>query len=268
MKESLQITLRKNRRSEDLIQIARKQKKDNVIHSFQQSSPALPEDELFDHQELFEIQWFDQMVKFFIEHMQANATDLERYRLFMPEALYDAMVKLSIVCDEHGVDYRPMDSMLKSIINKIKVTEKKLFEKTGVTSDVLADINYIETEASPEKEMQEAAVIFNRLLTIPDFFEEFQAIAKETYKKDSSVTIGHIKGYAKGHTLPSKWVYACAIDVIGKYDNPLTLIDEDSLLHLWVKPGLRAGKKPESIEVFLEKWKGSPAIISSVKALY
>ena len=112
MKESLQITLRKNRRSEDLIQIARKSTGKNILHSYNQSAEAIPEEPPFSEAECFEIDWFDEMVKFFLEKMNSDATELERYRLFLPEKLYQAMFKLSQACKEHGVDYRPMDSEL------------------------------------------------------------------------------------------------------------------------------------------------------------
>ena len=65
MKESLQITLRKNRRSEDLIQVARKQKGEKITHSYTQSNEAIPKENLYSEAEIFEIAWFDQMVKFF-----------------------------------------------------------------------------------------------------------------------------------------------------------------------------------------------------------
>jgi hypothetical protein len=144
VKESLQITLRKNRRSEDLIQVARKTKGEKIMHSYNQSSKAIPEDNPFNESELFEIEWFDDMVKFFLERMESDATDLERYRLFMPEKLYLSMFKLAKLCKENSVDYRPMDSIMKSVANKIRVTEKKLYEKTGIQSDVLSEIGYQE----------------------------------------------------------------------------------------------------------------------------
>ena len=66
MKESLQITLRKNRRSEDLIQVARKAKGEKILHSYNQSENAVPEENSFSEAECFEIEWFDEMVKFFL----------------------------------------------------------------------------------------------------------------------------------------------------------------------------------------------------------
>ena len=84
MKETLQITLRKNRRSEDLIQIARKNKGENISYSYGESNPHCQKSD-FSEAELFEISWFDQMVKFFMSIKILLQTDLERYRIFLPE---------------------------------------------------------------------------------------------------------------------------------------------------------------------------------------
>ncbi len=67
------------------IQIARKTKGEKISYSYGQSNSPFPEETIFSEAELFEISWFDQMVKFFHEHQSADATDLERYRPFLPE---------------------------------------------------------------------------------------------------------------------------------------------------------------------------------------
>ncbi|QBR83818.1 hypothetical protein E3983_05320 [Legionella israelensis] len=261
MKESLQITLRKNRRSEDLIQVARKSKGQNILHSYNQSADAIPEENHFSETECFEIEWFDEMVKFFLERMNSDATELERYRLFLPEKLYQAMFKLSQACREHGVDYRPVDSMLKSIINKIRVTEKKLYEKTGIELDVLSDINYQEKPDESEQLTEHAMKIFRALIEQPDFYNHFNEQAQSVYHKSHNIKPGHLKGYAQGHTLPSKWVFACAIDVISTDTSPVSIIDENALFDLWVKPGIRAGKSVNEVSERLHKWRCSENII-------
>jgi hypothetical protein len=225
VKESLQLTLRKNRRSEDLVQIARKSNGKNILHSYNQSANALPAESIFNEAECFEVEWFDEMVKFFLEYLGSDATALERYRLFLPEKLYQAMFELSQACKEHGVDYRPMDSILKSIVNKIRVTEKKLYEKAGITLDVLSSINYQEKPDETERLTESAMIIFKLLVDKPDFYDLFNEKAESVYHKSHNIKPGHLKGYAQGHTLPSKWVFACAIDVICVDINPVSVID-------------------------------------------
>ncbi|KTD15885.1 hypothetical protein [Legionella israelensis] len=261
MKESLQITLRKNRRSEDLIQVARKSKGQNILHSYNQSADAIPEENPFSEAECFEIEWFDEMVKFFLERMNSDATELERYRLFLPEKLYQAMFKLSQACREHGVDYRPVDSMLKSIINKIRTTEKKLYEKTSIELDVLSDINYQEKSDVSEQLKGHAMKIFKVLIEQPDFYNRFNELAQTVYHKSLNIKPGHLKGYAQGHTMPSKWIFACAIDVISTNTSPVSIIDENALFDLWVKPGIRAGKSTNEISEKLKTWQCSEHII-------
>ncbi|HAT1597533.1 TPA: hypothetical protein I8Y58_002789 [Legionella pneumophila] len=265
MKESLQITLRKNRRSEDLIQIARKSTGKNILHSYNQSADAIPEEPPFSEAECFEIYWFDEMVKFFLEKMNSDATELERYRLFLPKKLYQAMFKLSQACKEHGVDYRPMDSMLKSIINKIRVTEKKFYEKTGTELDVLSDINYQEKPDESEQLTEHAMKIFKALIEQPDFYNRFNEKAQSVYHKSHNIKPGHLKGYAQGHTLPSKWVFACAVDVISTDTSPVSIIDENALFDLWVKPGIRAGKSTNEISEQLKSWQCSEHIIEQAR---
>ncbi|HHI9989690.1 TPA: hypothetical protein ACQDQH_002718 [Legionella pneumophila] len=267
MKEQLQIVLRKNRRSGDLIQIARKADKKKIIHSYQEGVDPLSDTPLLNKAELFELKWFDQMLKFFLDQTESHATDLERYRLFMPESLYQAMYHLWVRCEENNIDYRPMDSIIKSIINKIKATETKLYEKTGERVNVLKDINFRELVTDTDKDAQDAKTIFSTLIETPKFFEFFNQMAQSKYRKLSNIKENHFKGYAKAHHLPPKWVYACAIDVIAKRINPLSIITEDCLFVLWVKPNLRIGISKDTLLGQLNEWGASHHIIEKTMQL-
>lgn len=265
MKESLQITLRKNRRSEDLIQIARKTKGENISYSYGQSNLPLPEEAIFSEAELFEISWFDQMIKFFHEHQDTNATDLERYRLFLPENFYQAIYELHKKCQEHKIDYRPMDSLLKSIINKIKATEKNLYEKTGISSNVLKDINFKDLTENADRLNSSTLLLFKKFIELPDFYNQFKQIAINEYKKNPNIKIGHFKGYAQGHALPSKWICACAIDVIAQSESPFNILNSEELLDLWIKPKLRSGFELSQLLSRLKEIKSSPEFIRIVE---
>lgn len=268
MKETLQIAIRNNRRSEDSIQITRKVKDVKRSYSYGQSELPQPETELFTDVEQFEISWFDQMVKFFHEHQNTNATDLERYRLFLPENFYQALFDLHIKCQQHNIDYKPVDSILKSIVNKIKVTEKKLYEKTGIISNVLAEINFQEIADSPDNTNNSTLLLFKTLIEVPDFYNQFSQISIKEYNKKSTVKIGHFKGYAQGHALPSKWICACAIDVIAKHASPFNMFNADQLMDLWIKPKIRAGFEFPDFLRQLNDAKATPEFIKSVEKLY
>lgn len=261
MKEQLQIVLRKNRRSGDLVQIARKTDKKKIIHSYQEESAPLPTDADFNKAELFELKWFDQTVKFFIENAELHATDLERYRLFLPESLYQAMFNLWVKCEENNIDYRPMDSIVKSIINKIKATETRLYEKTGEQSDVLKGINIHIPTTDSDKDAQDAKNVFGALIAIPNFFELFNEIARSKYSKLPNIKENHFKGYAKAYHLPPKWVYACAIDVIARHTNPLSIITENCLFVLWIKPCIRIGINKNDVLGKIKEWGAGNHII-------
>lgn len=265
MKETLQITLRKNRRSEDLIQIARKTKGENISYSYGQSNPPLPEEAIFSEAELFEISWFDQMVKFFHEHQDTTATDLERYRLFLPENFYQAIYELHKKCQKHKIDYRPVDSLLKSIINKIKVTEKNLYEKTGITSNVLSDINFKDLAEYSDKHNSSTLLLFKKFIELPEFYNQFKRIATNEYKKNPNIKMGHFKGYAQGHALPSKWICACAIDVIAQSESPFNILNSEELIDLWIKPKLRSGFELSQLLSRLKEIQASPEFIKIVE---
>lgn len=261
MKEQLQIVIRKNRRSGDLIQIARKVEKEKVCQSYQEAtSPDSSQSALTD-EERFEIEWFDQMIKFFLERTGSHATDLERYRLFLPEKLYQIMQTLSVKCKEHNIDYRPMDSMMKSIINKIKATEVKLYEKTKERLDLLDEINYIEPKIEYDKNKEDAKFIFKALIEIPNFFEAFNRIAEKKYHKSSTAKAIHFKGYAQALHLPPKWVYSCAIDVIAEHKSPLTVTNEEALYILWVKSSLRAGTSKQELIDLMKTWSATDELL-------
>lgn len=261
MKERLQIVLRKNRRSGDLIQIARKTEKEKICHSYQEANKPLVPEKFLNDMELFELEWFDQMVKFYLERTGKHATDLERFRLFLPQELYQTMYLLWLECKKNHIAYSPMDSMMKSIINKINATEKILTEKTGQQYDFLSKINYTEPSDENCRDEIDAQIIFSTLIELPDFLESFNQVASNKYHKSPTIKNIHFKGYAKAHHIPPKWVYACAIDVIAQKKNPLSLISEEALLILWIKPTIRAGYHINELEKYLRKWGASEKLI-------
>lgn len=267
MKESLQITLRKNRRSEDLIQIARKIQGEKITYSYGQSQTSMPVDEIFTTAEEFEIGWFDQIVKFFHEHLDSDATELERYRLFLPEKFYNAMFELYEKCKKNKIDYKPMDSILKSIINKIQITEKKLAEKTGIISNVLQGINFSESTDRVADVDSEIPQLFKILIECPNFHSCFQEIAINKFGKQPKIKPGHFKGYAQGHTKPSRWVCACAIDIISRYQNPFDLLSKPALIELWAKPIMRATLEPNKFIANLQTFNAGNDFIASVRDL-
>ena len=79
-------------------------------------------------------------------------------------------------------------------------------------------------------------------------------MAQSKYRKLSNIKEDHFKGYAKAHHLPPKWVYACAIDVIAKQINPLSIITESCLFVLWIKPNLRLGTSKETLLEQSNEW--------------
>lgn len=267
MKETLQITLRKNRRTEDLVQVARKIQGEKIASSYAQSQKTTYEKDGFTESEQFEISWFDDMVKFFLEHMDTNATDLERYRLFLPEKLYKAMFELHQKCKQYKIDYRPMDSILKSIINKIKVTEQKLKEKSGITSNILEKIQFAEMQDAVSDMDGTIMEIFKLLIECPDFYNTFNHLATSDYNKQSNIKPVHFKGYAKAHKRPSRWVCACALDVIAGHKNLFNLVSPDALMELWIKPKLRSGSNVQSLISKLKNMNASTAFIENVSTI-
>lgn len=103
--------------------------------------------------------------------------------------------------------------------------------------------------------------IFKIFIEQTNFYNPFNEQAQKIYHKSHIIKPGHFKGYAQGHTLPSKWVFTCAIDVISTETNPTSLVSEASLFDLWVKPGVRAGVKTSDISEKLKSWHCSESII-------
>ena len=155
--------------------------------------------------------------------------------------------------------------MLKSIINKIKATEKSLYEKTGIASNVLKDIDFKDFSENADRFNSSILELFKKLIEIPDFYNQFKQIATNEYQKSPNIKIGHFKGYAQGHALPSKWICACAVDVISHRESPFNILNSEELLDLWIKPKLRSGFEISKLLSRLKDMKSSPEFINSVK---
>lgn len=112
-----------------------------------------------------------------------------------------------------------------------------------------------------DKDAQDAKTVFSALIAIPAFFKLFNEIAYSKYRKSPNIKEDHFKGYAKAYHLPPKWVYACAIDVIAKHTNPLSIITENCLFVLWIKPCIRIGVDKDDVLNKLKEWGASNNIL-------
>jgi hypothetical protein len=81
--------------------------------------------------------------------------------------------------------------------------------------------------------------IFAELLHVHNKSEKLYEKAKSLFGKDKSYSPKALESMASGESNPSKWLVSCAIDLLLDEGNDVnSLLSEDDLFMLWVKPQL------------------------------
>jgi hypothetical protein len=171
-------------------------------------------------------------------HLDASSLNEQTdFRLRLPLSFIQCINEINTLAIKNDVEMDLFEPILVALIQQLKIVstklpanEKKLafaaIEKIGLSEYRKMDYS---------KQIQG---IFHSLLAIPNKSEKLQLYAKELFNKDKIITPKSIEDIANGNLTTSKWVVACAIEIL-LIEHPTALekgLSADDLFMLWVKP--------------------------------
>lgn len=155
---------------------------------------------------------------------------------------YSTINELTSIVSDEQIEFNLFESAITGMIQQLKIVTTRLpddakhqalaiLDKVGLAEYKKLDLSF-QTQA-----------IFSELLALHNKSEKLHEKAKTLFQKDKSYSPRAIEGMAKGETLPSKWLIACAIELLFDEKQPIieTIISEDDLFMLWAKPLLDHG---------------------------
>jgi hypothetical protein len=187
-------------------------------------------------EQTIELKQFIQNLNAITDHLKPIANNaLTDFRFRLPVNVINTLNALSVICYQEKIELNVYDSMILNIIQQMKVATTKL--SNGAKAEAL---HLLEKAGIAEYKKQDyhsqIQAIFTELLNIHNKSEKLHEKAKLLFDKDKSYSPKAIESMATGESNPSKWLVACAIDVlIDEQINLSETISPDDLFMLWAK---------------------------------
>jgi hypothetical protein len=181
------------------------------------------------------------------------AHSLADFRFRLPMEFIDTLEQLEMLCHQENVDINIFDAIIPSIIQQMKIATSKLTDTAKIKALALLDKAHI-ADFKKQDHSDQIKAVFSEFQAIYNRSEKLHQNALKLFNKDKSYSPRAIQGMAQGETLPSKWLVACAIDLLidEKKEILISMLSSDDLFMLWAKPLMTANCKKE---VILEKAK-------------
>lgn len=127
--------------------------------------------------------------------------------------------------------------MITSIIHQARIATSKLKSAPKMKALALLDKANI-ADFQKQTHAEQIQSVFAELQTIYNRSEKLHQKALSLFDKDKSYSPRAIQGMATGETLPSKWLVACAIDLLidEQCVRVQSLLTANDLYLLWGKP--------------------------------
>ena len=200
------------------------------------------------HQQI-ELKQFMQNIRAVYQYLTPSpANALTDFRFRLPLDFIDLLEKIEVICHGEQVELNVFDAMITSMIQQVKIAVTKLSgERKEKALELLDRANLAEYKKVDFSNQIKA--VFSELQAVHNRSEKLHAKAKELFSKDKSYSPMAIKGMAEGETNPSKWLVACAIDVLidERKEALKTMLSHDDLFMLWAKPLLNNDYSKESL---------------------
>lgn len=165
------------------------------------------------------------------------------FRLRLPLSFIDGINEISLLCEKAAVELDLFEPILASMIQQLKVVTLRLpgEHKTKLLSilDKLGLAEYKKIDFT-----NQIQAIFSEVIVIPSKSERLHEKAIDFFSKDKSYSPKAIESMARGETTPSKWLVACAVDLLAEKKPAIVkaILSEDDLFMLWAKPLLDHNK--------------------------
>ncbi|HDV5714149.1 TPA: hypothetical protein RJG04_002906 [Legionella pneumophila] len=111
--------------------------------------------------------------------------------------------------------------------------------------------------------------IFSELLSIHNKSEKLHQKAKMLFSKDKSIAPKTIEEIAKGELSTSKWLVACAVEILleEKPDIVQKILADDDILFLWANPLLKNNRPIKELLHTLGSLNDSEALNSKLNSM-
>lgn len=199
--------------------------------------------------ERIELKQFIQNITAVYQHLHpAPQNALIDFRFRLPYEFTDTLDQIEIICHQNDVELNIFEPMVASIIQQMKIAVSKLSGKSKEDAlTILAKVNLAEYKKQDFNRQMQA--VFSEIQSIYNRSEKLHALAKELFKKDKSFSPLAIQSMAHGETVPTKWLTACAIELLfnEKPEILFMMLTEDDVFMLWAKQLLDQGHAPELI---------------------
>lgn len=187
-------------------------------------------------EQTIELKQFIQNLNAVHDHLKPEPNNpLTDFRFRLPVNVINTLNSLSAICQEEGIELNVYDSMVLNIVQQMKIATTKLSNDSKSEAFQLLDKAGI-AEYKKQDYRSQTQAIFTELLNIYNKSERLHEKAKSLFNKDKSYSPKSIESMASGEINPSKWLIACAIDVLidDNIDISRTL-SEDDIFMLWAK---------------------------------
>lgn len=203
-----------------------------------------------------ELKQFIQNINAVNAHLQPSANNaLTELRLRLPVNLIHTLNELSAICYRENIELNVYDSIVLNIVQQMKVATTKLSDQGKTEAFVLLEKAGI-AEYKKQDNHSQIQSIFTELLNIQNKSEKLHEKARLLFAKNKSYSPKAIESMATGESNPSKWLVACAIDVlIDEQINLMKTLSEDDLFILWAKPQFDHSKDKKTILIRAEQLK-------------
>jgi hypothetical protein len=188
--------------------------------------------------ELLELKQYMQNIKAIYKYLKpSNSNMLTDFRFRLPAQFVEMLDELTELCEEEDVELDIFDNMITSIIHQARISASKLKGNAKMTALALLETANI-ADFQKQTHAKQIQSVFTELQTIYNRSEKLHQKALSLFNKDKSYSPRAIEGMAKGETLPSKWLVACAIDLLvdEQCKHAQTLLTANDLYLLWGKP--------------------------------
>ena len=205
-----------------------------------------------------------------IEHYFSTRSlgEQKDFRIRLPGSFIEAISKLSIICLEDNINLDVYDAMISAAIQQLKIKTAHLSdEKKQRALTVLNQIGLSEN-SKPDVSMKIQAV-FSELLSIHNKSEKLHQKAISLFGKDKSIAPKTIEEIAKGELSTSRWLVACAIEILleEKPDILQKSLSDEDILFLWANPLLKNSISKEELFRKLESLKNGEYLIKKLDSL-
>lgn len=207
--------------------------------SFSASNPEEFEnwDELSISQKIELKQYMHNMVAISNHFDKSGLNEQADFRLRLPSSFIQCIHDISVLACQRDIELDIFEPLIVSMIQQLKIVTAKFPEaEKKLAMTALERVGLAEYEKIDYS--RQIQIIFAELTTVHNKAEKLEQVAKALFNKEKGISPKTIESISKGTLSTSRWLVACAIEVIlnEKLEFLKRSLSADDLFMLWVTP--------------------------------